>query len=240
MYSEVQKNNQTKMRDYDKEPIVIEDYNPLFMWLSFKYVLFPLLILLWIVSFLYFPDKSFDFSKFLIFIPIASWPAYSQYKNTKGKRKVFLKNNKISYQHDNQLITEIFLDKSPSFFQSFQNFYHKSQSRLKIWHLALIFLMGVLITQSFMLNTFIFLFAFWFAFLALQIIKLIIHIGKYRFYHALLIILEDEVISIPLLKKDDYTEVEEYFAKRNICISSLPKFHKFIYGYENIDIKQGK
>jgi len=31
MDSEVQKSNQTKSRDYDKEPIVIEDYNPLFM-----------------------------------------------------------------------------------------------------------------------------------------------------------------------------------------------------------------
>ncbi|MBP1680713.1 MAG: hypothetical protein H6Q35_1052 [Proteobacteria bacterium] len=229
-----------RARDYDKEPIIIEDYNPLFMWLSFIYVLFPLLTLFFIVAILYFPNKSFDFSKLLIFILIASWPAYNQYKNTKGKRKIFLNKNKISYQHDNQLITEIYFDKSPSFFRSFQNFYHKSQSRLKIWHLALIFLMGILITQSLILNIFIFLFAFWFAFLALQIIKLVIHIGEYRFYHALLVILDNEVISIPLLKQDVYTEVEEYFSKHNIHIGSLPKFHKFIYGYENIDIKQGK
>lgn len=229
--------NPSTPRDYDKDPIVIEDYNPLFMWLSFIYILFPLLILLWIVSFLYFSDKSFDFSKLLIFIPIASWPAYSQYKNTKGKRKVFLSNSKISYKHNDQLITEIFLDKSPKLYRSFQNFYHKSQGRLKIWHFALFFLIGVLITKSFTLNTLIFLFAFGFAFLSLQIIKLIIQTGKYRFYHALIVIVEDEIISIPLLKKDDYIAVEEYFSIRNISVDSLPKFHKFIYGYENINTK---
>lgn len=235
-----QSTNPSTPRDYDKEPIVIEDYNPQFMWLSFKYILFPLLIVVWIILTFYFPDKRFDWSKLLIFIPIASWPAYRQYKNTKGKRKIFLYKNTICYKHDDQLITDISFDKSPKFYRSFQNFYHKSQSRLKIWHFVLFFLMGVLITKSFTLNMLIFFFAFGFAFISFQIIKSFISTAKSKFYHSVLVIEEDEVISIPLLKQDDYVSVEKYFAMRGIAMNTFPVIHKVIYGYENIEINEGK
>ncbi|MFK5937959.1 MAG: hypothetical protein QM497_06115 [Sulfurimonas sp.] len=187
-----------------------------------------------------FPENVFEFSKLLIFIPIASWPVYRQYKNTKGKRKIVLSNQKVIYRHNDYVITEIFLDKLPSFYLSFQNFYHKSQNSLKVWHLAIVFLMGVLITQSFLLNLSIFLFAYLYAFLALQIVKFIVYRGRYRFYHALLVMREEDIIAIPLLNEDDYLSIKVYFTKKNTYMESLPKFYKFIYGFENINIKQGK
>jgi len=233
-----EKMQNTTERDYDKEPIIIEDYNPLFAWLSFKYVVFPSLLVLFVVLFFYFPENIVEFSKLFIILPIASWPAYRQYKDTKGERKIVLSNHKIFYKHNDYVLTEIFLDNSSSFYLSFQNYYHKSQNRLKVWHLAIIFLMGVLITQSFWLNLFIFLFAYLYAFLALQMVKFILYGKRYRFYHALLVMREEDLVAIPFLKKSDDVEVHRYFAQKGIDIASLPKFYKFIYGYENIEIKE--
>lgn len=66
---------------------MIEDYNPLFEWLSFKYVVFPLLTAVIIISSIFFPEKVFDWGKLFIILLIASFSIYNQYK--KGKEKYF-------------------------------------------------------------------------------------------------------------------------------------------------------
>lgn len=224
-------------RDYDKDPIVIEDYNPLFQWLSFKYVGFIIVVIAMAVSNIYFSDKTFNWEKLLIMIPIASWPSYNQYKNTKGKRKIFLYKDKISYKHNDQIISEILFEQTPKFFRSFQNFYHKSQDRLTFWYLIIVFFMGWLITKSLVLNSLIFLIVFSITMLAFQITKWVISKSAYRFFHSILVIHDDEIIGVSLLNKNDYLKVEEYFSVHNIGINTLPIYHKCIYGYEKIEIE---
>jgi hypothetical protein len=218
--------NPATPRDYDKDPIVIEDYNPLFGWLSFKYILFPSLIISIIIE----PHK-------LWMLLILILPEYYIYRNSKEKRKIFLYKDRICYKHNDQLISEIFLEQNPRFFRSFQNYYHKSQDRLTFWHLIAVFLMGWLITKSLFLNSLIFLIVFSIILIAFQITKWIISKKYYRFFHAVLVILDDEVIGISLLNNNDYIKVEEYFGVHGIAMNTLPIYHKIIYGTEKIETK---
>lgn len=234
-----EKINIENKRDYDKEPIVIEDISPQFMWLSFKYILFPCLLLVFIIIYLFYPDKSIDFYKLLIFVPISSFPAYFQFKNTKNKRKIFMYEKKICYKQENEIITEISLTKKIEFYKSFQNYYHKSQNRLKIWHLVLIFLIGLIITKSFLVNFIIFVSAFLFSFISYQIIKFI-YTSKYYFANNLLIFNKSDFISIPVMNEKDYAEIEKYFIRENIYLNNFPYFYKFVYGYENINLIKDK
>jgi hypothetical protein len=55
----------TNKRDYDKEPIYIQDINPLVPWLTMIYFIFPLILIIVILSFLFFLRKLMYMDNFL-------------------------------------------------------------------------------------------------------------------------------------------------------------------------------
>jgi len=72
MDKEVQKKSQRKLRDYDKEPIVIEDYNPLFLALWTMSGI-PLVIFIYIFNPGGTSSQSLSFNVFVI-IPMLMFP----------------------------------------------------------------------------------------------------------------------------------------------------------------------
>lgn len=230
-------NSENAVRDYDKEPLVIEDYNVLFMWLMCKYIILPLTLVLFLIEIFIHPlVKDVDLYKLLIFIPIAISPVYSQYNANKGKRKIVFSNTTISYVHDKVTLNTVSLNQEFNTYLSFQNYYHQSQDRFSAWYYALIFFIGLLITQSLMLNMAIFIVVAVFMSLAFQFTKLLIMKENYNLFHALLLISKKKVISVPLLKKQDFDEVKEYLVVHGIDIETLPKYFKPFYVLEKIDI----
>lgn len=84
MSSRVQKNNQSKMRDYDKEPIVIKDYGAYFQ-LSFLMLIFLVVLVLWIFDlknskFETIKFDSFEFFRIVIVAVLMLWFIYFLYK----------------------------------------------------------------------------------------------------------------------------------------------------------------
>ncbi len=89
-------------RDYDKDPIVIEDYNPLFLAL-WTISAIPIVILVYILNPGGTSEQSLSFNVFVI-IPMLMFPYIYGYLKTKGKRKIILTDHEISFFHDDILI----------------------------------------------------------------------------------------------------------------------------------------
>ena len=80
-------------RDYDKNPIVIQDYNSLF----FALLQIPLiLIILYVI--IYNPyNQDLNTFNLLVIIPFFMMLYIKPYFNTKGKRKTILTNENITF-----------------------------------------------------------------------------------------------------------------------------------------------
>lgn len=119
-------NDLEKKRDYDKEPIVIKDYNSLFLCLYMVSFL-PLCIFVYIYN-PFNVEKTDSFARnLLIIIPLMIFPYLSSYFRAKGKRKIVLENRSIKFLHENTLIEEIEVSKISEIKKTYSDIYHKSQ-----------------------------------------------------------------------------------------------------------------
>ncbi|MDY0238932.1 MAG: hypothetical protein RBS42_08785 [Campylobacterales bacterium] len=122
MSSKAQKNNQTKSRDYDKEPIVIEDCN-------LKVIFYVIVseLLLWELFLILNPMKlsSSSLAKGFIILPIIVLPTIVNYKRIKN-RTYILRNRTIELKQNNN--NSVFnLDSVKDLKISFQSYYTNAQ-----------------------------------------------------------------------------------------------------------------
>jgi hypothetical protein len=227
MDSEVQKSNQTKSRDYDKEPIVIEDYNYIFLFLDAIYTI-PILILIYIYNPGNLPEESL-FRHVFIIIPIMMMPAIVGYKKAKGKRFIYFENNFISYRNKEKELEKIQINELTELKKSYTDFYHKSQELSSLGKLIAFigFPFAILLHFELLIN------------------KLMFHLLKdgyksYRFYDAIVVFASDRFINILPTTTKEYNDVKKYFIEQlNVNIEHAPVYVKYAYGYENLN-KEGK
>lgn len=215
------------MRDYDKEPIILEDYNTSFAWYSMKYVGFPLMF----IAFFIYPlisgnhIKSSFASMGVIMIPM-----YRLFQQSK-LRKIILKQNSIEYIDSGDPLTIIDLNESNKFQKSFQNYYYKKQDLHFLYYVFIFFFVGLLM-HSLVDGALLLLWAYAVVFIVNLITKYILSDHGSLFFSSILVQQDEDVISIPIYKKIDYQNVTDYLQSRGIDIQALPTFFKPFYGTE--------
>lgn len=220
-----QNTNPSTPRDYDKDPIVIEDYNPLFGWWETLYVIFPIFILIFLLN-PFNVEKGNMISKVLLMTPFALLPMYREYKNAKNHRRIFLKNNVLLYCHDENEVTQIDLNSIIKINSTFDDFYHSSQKLSDFYKVVLLILVPFVIAWKVGL-------------LLTKFIRYLIINKKISGYIAFdAIIIEsnsNEILTIFPRNDIERKLVREYFWQfKNIDIDKLAKRYSIFYSYEKI------
>jgi len=215
MDKEVQKKSQRKLRDYDKEPIVIEDYNPLFLALWTMSGI-PLVIFIYIFNPGGTSSQSLSFNVFVI-IPMLMFPYIYGYLKTKGKRRIKFENEEIIFFHNNIKLENIKIEEITGIRKTFSDLYHKSQYPNAFGRLMSYILLPIAIYMN----------------ISLLISKLFFHIYKdgyksYRFYDAIIVFAGDRFINILPSTEEEYNELEKYFyKKKQINVATTKVFYDF-------------
>jgi len=213
--SEALKNKQTKLRDYDKEPIIIEDYNPLFLAL-WTLTGIPLVILVYIFNPGGTSSQSLSFNVFVI-LPMLMFPYFYGYIKTKKKRKIKLLDNEIMLLHNDVILEKINLNNITEIRKTFSDLYHKSQHPNDFGRLMSYVLFPIAIYMN----------------ISLLINKLLFHIYKdsyksYHFYDAIIVFADNKFINILPVTQDQYNEVRKYFyIKKQVDIEMTKVFFDF-------------
>lgn len=219
------------MRNYDAEPIILEDYNASFSWYSMKYIGFPLMFL----AFFIYPLISGNHIKSsFASLGVAMVPMYRLFQQAKV-RKIVLKQNSIEYVDSGDPLTIINLNEPNKFQKSFQNYYYKKQD-LHILYFVFIFFFVGLLMQSLIKGALLLIGAYLAIFIINQITNYILSDHGALFFSSILVQQDDDVISIPIYKKKDYQDVTDYLHLRGINIRTLPAFFKPFYGTERAAI----
>jgi|GEM_PF-1671082 len=214
-------------RDYDKDPIVIEDYNPLFMWWQSIYVALPLGTIV-LLSNPFHKDIASMLLKLLITMPIILFTIYKQYKFAKGHRKVILKENEINYYHDGYRITYMDLNSIKSIHKTFDDFYHRSQKSNWFYTLFAVIFFPVTIFVKLGL---IFIKVLKYLFFGNRLFDL-------RLYDAIIIENNNgDILTILPTNQEERVNLQSYFkSKRNIEIDQLSTRHSVFYSFEKINL----
>jgi hypothetical protein len=227
MEKTAQTTNPSTPRDYDKDPIVIEDYNPLFMWWQSIYVVLPLGIIV-LLSNPFHKDITNMILKLFITMPIILFPIYKQYRFAKGHRKIILKENEINYYHDEYKITQMNLNSIKSIHKTFDDFYHSSQQFNWFYSfLVLIFFPFVILIK-----------------VALITIKGLKHLllgnrlSEFVLYDAIIIESQaGDILNILPQNNSERKQIKIYFlSKINMDIDQLPNRYSIFYSFEKINI----
>lgn len=226
-------------RDYDKEPIIIEDYNSLFLFLLMASFL-PLCIFVYIYN-PFNVEKTDSFARnLLIIIPLMIFPYMSSYFRAKGKRKIVLENRSIKFLHENILIEEIEVSKISEIKKTYSDIYHKSQYPNIIgkigWFLAiplLAYFFGYLVLLMFLG-----------LYLYIVFIKYLFHkikdkSYKFRLFDSVIIYDNEKFINILPITNKDYEDVKNYFLTQGLGHIQNKKIY-FEIGHLNdsIEIKR--
>ncbi|MBQ9877119.1 MAG: hypothetical protein IJM31_08625 [Campylobacter sp.] len=228
----------TNLRDYDKEPLIIQDYyNDKTVNKFIFYIILPILIICAIIS-----PSMHDTSRYLLiflygFFGLTSIILYSARKlKQPTKNNDFFKftNSNVSYFNNNKQIKN--LDKNNiarlvlSFDRRYDNKYKASKFFVVYLCIFLIVWCGLLI---FVYNFYTLIFALLFVYFILFGFKPLLHIHKggfksLRFFDQL-VIYENEfkggkIINILVATNDEYNELREYFLQiLNIDIDKVPR-----------------
>lgn len=188
--------NPSTPRDYDKDPIVIEDYNPIFH-----------LALIFVAGavFLYIELVIGKQNSTMGFWAITFFPAlFFYFYLRKVKRKVVIKTDTIIYHDNKQSLECIQINEIKEIERVFNDFYLKKQKMNPNWTIR-IWLTRILSPIEYVI---------------LLMNKFIFHLVKnrltaYKLFDAILIITEDKrVINILPTNKGEYAMVREYFFKK--------------------------
>lgn len=216
------------MRNYDKEPITLVDYNASFMWNTMKYTGFPLM-LLGLILYPLVTGNEFKFSSLSMLIIML--PMIQQYQQAK-QRKIVLLQDRIEYIESEDKLSIIDLNEPNKFQKSFQNYYYKKQNLHFLYFVFIFFFVGFLM-HSLINGALLLGGALAITFALQQITKYIISDYGFMFFSSVLVQQGEEVVSIPIYKKKDYQEVQQYLISRGIDIHSLSTFFKPFYGVES-------
>lgn len=219
------------MRNYDQDPIILEDYNASFSWYSMKYVGLPLIF----IAFFIYPLISGNHIKSsFASLGVIMVPMYRLFQQAKV-RKIVLKQNSIEYIDSGDPLAIIDLSEPNKFQKSFQNYYYKKQD-LHILYFVFIFFFVGLLMQSLVKGALLLIGAYITIFIVNQITNYILSDHGALFFSSILVQQDDDVISIPIYKKQDYQDITDYLHLRGIDIRALPTFFKPFYGVEKAPI----
>ena len=206
------------MRDYDKRPIVIKDYNSIFMFLEFL----PIAILCFITSF--FHDNK------IILIFLTSQTFYFNirpYLFHGRKRSLKLSNKKIEFLQAGNIVESINLDEKFEIYKTFDDYYHKSQNlsdfQKKVKWISVV-LLWISHYPFFLLS------------------KILFYFFKtkgtfYKFYDCIILFQDDKVLNILATSRYERALVKKYFLdKFQIDIDKLKFYKKLFHGFENIKL----
>ena len=206
------------MRDYNKRPIVIKDYNSIFMFLLH----IPLVAIL--LAFGIFKGATFLIClmvSHIFFIYIRPYLFYGR------KRSVKLTNDKIEFLQDGHLIDSINLCEKFEIYKTFDDYYHKTQKLDKFAN----FFRFISVPVSYLLY-----------YLPILIIKFLFYFFKtkgtfYKFYDCIIIFQDDKVLNILAASRYERALVKKYFLdKFQIDIDKLNFYKKLFHGFENIKL----
>lgn len=224
-------------RDYDKNPIVIEDYNSLFMFL-----IQCILICIIILVYMYNPGNTSESSLFrnlFIIIPIAMYPYVSAYLKSKGKRKIIFENNNIKFLHENIIIEEILISEITDVRKTYSDIYHKSQCPSE-WILLAMYILILFIVISQKAYFLLLIIPCFHIFLIC--IKFVFHRKKdknykHKFYDAVIVYANERFINILPSTNEEYAMVREYFLTKKFADIQNKKIYFEILGHSFEKIK---
>ena len=207
-----------KMRDYDKRPIVIKDYNSIFMFL----VAMP-----WLLSSFYFLFTHHNKAAFSFLIAQTFYFNIRPYIFSGRKRSVKLSNNKIEFLQADNIIESINLDEKFEIYKTFDDYYHKSQNlsnlQKKVKWISVV-LLWIAYYPFFLLS------------------KILFYFFKtkgtfYKFYDCIILFQDDKVLNILATSRYERALVKKYFLdKFKIDIDMLQVCKKTDHGLEKIEI----
>lgn len=232
-----------QVRDYDKEPIVIEDYNPLF-----PFLLMISLIPIMIYVYIYNPWGASEDSlarNMLIIIPLIMYPYIKAYFKSKGKRRIFLEENSIRFMHENMVIEKIQLQDITDIKKTYSSIYHKSQKIKWFQSFGLYVIAPLIIIVG---EAYYLIFVIPIVALFVTVAKYIFHKlkdrkYKYKLFDAIIIYGNSGFINILPASSKEYTEVRNYFLSKELGdIQNKKIYFELIgdYGFENITLNEGK
>lgn len=209
----------TNQRDYDKYPIIIEDYNYLFEAMFYILSIFIILYLYFINPYNAHNELSRKFF-FMHAIFIIIIPGLLYYlKLAKSKRTIILNNNFITLKENEQMLIQIDIKKIIKINKTFNDYYSKTQETEGFWALFSYCLTPITITM-------------------LIVNKFIFHVFKggfksYTFYDSIIAFdNEENFINIMPILSEEHESLRKYFLlKQNIDIKEIDKFIKVEYGY---------
>ena len=210
------------MRDYDKRPIVIKDYNSIFMFL----VAMP-----WLISSFYFLFTHHNKAAFSFLMAQTFYFNIRPYIFSGRKRSVKLSNNKIEFLQADNIIESINLDEKFEIYKTFDDYYHKSQNlsnlQKKVKWISVV-LLWIAYYPFFLLS------------------KILFYFFKtkgtfYKFYDCIIIFQDDKVLNILATSRFERALVKKYFLdKFKIDIDMLQVCKKTDHGLEKIEIHKIK
>lgn len=211
--------NQTRQRDYDKNPIIIEDYNYVFETMFYILSIFIVLYYYFINPYSAQNELSRKFF-FMHAIFIVIIPGLLYYlKLAQSKREIILNNNLIILKENKQILIQVDIKKTIKINKTFNDYYSKTQETEGIWALFSYFLAPITIPL-------------------LVVNKFIFHVFKggfksYTFYDSIIVFdNEENFINIMPILSEEYESLREYFLlKQNIDLKEVDEFVKVEYGY---------
>ncbi len=233
----IPENNQ--IVNYDKNPIVIKDYNSLFIFLL-NISLIPIII----YTYIYNPGGLDESSLFRNIIIVSFFMGFfiRPYLKSKGKRKIVLTNNDIKFMHENKILEEIKLSEITDIKKTYIDLYHKSQVPNKLLLIfAYIIIIFIIISEKdyYILLLILFLHIF------LVIAKYILHKMKdknykYRLFDAILVYSGDKFINILPITSKQYEEVRKYFLDKSLAdIENKKIYFEITHSFERINLSKG-
>lgn len=214
----MESNSQT--RDYDKDPIVLEDYN----------YIFDILYVIWggaIIAYFYFLNpfhntnevsKHFWLIHFLVASALPIVTFYFQMK--KSKRVIIFNKNEIIFKENSKIIETIEVKKIELIKRTFNNYYVKNQE-IEDWSIIFVILFLPFNLPIQLINKFLF------------------HVFKggfssYKLFDAIIVFsVNDAFINILPNTKSEYDSVAEYFSRQlGFHIEHAEIFFKLNYGNE--------
>ena len=210
------------MRDYDKRPIVIKDYNSIFMFLEFL----PTTIICFIASFFH-SNKII-----LIFLVSQAFYFYIRPYLFYGRKRIIkMSNEKIEFLQNNEPIETINLNEKFEIYKTYDDYYHKSQNlsdfQKKVKWISIL-LLWIGHYPFFLLS------------------KILFYLFKtkgtyYKFYDCVLVLQNDKVLNILATSRYERALVKKYFLdKFKIDIDMLQVCKKTDHGLEKIEIHKIK
>lgn len=210
--------NENLERDYDKNPIIIKDYNYMFL-VFFNLPIIPIVIYLYIYNSGDLDKTSLVTNVFIVMPALLVPYIYPLFKN-RGKRKIIFTNDFITFYHENILLERIEIDKIDDIKRTFSDLYHKSQFPTTFGRIMsyIVFPIGIL------MNLFLFINKFYFH----------IYMGglsSYHFFDAYIIFSEKKFINVLPTTRKEYLEIENYFKEKNGLDIKKSKKYYSLFGH---------